>query len=103
MDFPIIYDIIHNNEPKTIFWFCVILLLLIYFIDNVFLIIIFASIIIYYIHSYINVNKTKEIDILNHKFDDAKLKYKEFKKYSNITSFLYDLDNFKKYNISKFR
>ena len=60
MEFPLIYDIIHNNEPKILFWFIIILVCLLYLIDNLFLVIIFYSIIIYYIHSYIHINKIKE-------------------------------------------
>lgn len=103
MNFPFIYDLLHNNEPKTLFWFVIILILLIYLIDNIFLIIIFYSIIIYYIHSYIHTNQFKESYDINNKYDDAKLKYDKFKNYKNIINFLYNLTDFKKYNISKFR
>lgn len=103
MEFPLIYDIIHNNEPKVLFWFGVILIILFYFVDNIFLIIIFYTIIIYYIHSYIHTNQFKESYALDNKYNNVELKYEEFKKYKELINLLYELKEYKDVNISKFR
>ena len=102
MEFPIIYDIIHNNEPKVIFWFVIILILMLYLIDNLFLVIIFYSIIIYYIHTYIHINQTNEHYEIENKYNEIKLTDENIKKYKNIINFLYKLKEYKKYNISRF-
>ena len=102
MEFPLIYDIIHNNEPKILFWFIIILVCLLYLIDNLFLVIIFYSIIIYYIHSYIHINKIKESYDIDNKYNEIQLTNVNIKKYTNIINFLYKLKEYKKYNINRF-